>query len=60
MIVVLFTAHSPDNLFLGFVVSGPVPVDTQPLKKKPVGLVYGKNVNFWQVRLNNQCPIKAV
>lgn len=40
--------HSPDNLFLGFVVSAPVPVDAQPLKKKPVGLVYGKDVEFWQ------------
>ncbi|KAK2561514.1 hypothetical protein P5673_015486 [Acropora cervicornis] len=27
--------HSPDNLFLGFVVSAPVPVDAQPLRKKP-------------------------
>ena len=60
MIVVLFTAHSPDNLFLGFVVSAPVPVDAQPLRKKPVGLVYGKDVEFWQVRLNHQCLIQAV
>ena len=60
MSVVLFTAHSPDNLFLGFVVSAPVPVDAQPLRKKPVGLVYGKDVEFWQVRLHHQCPIQAV
>ena len=42
-------AHSPDNSFLGFVVSGPVPPDSKPLKKKPIGLVYGKDVEFWQV-----------
>ncbi|XP_068751792.1 alpha-1,6-mannosylglycoprotein 6-beta-N-acetylglucosaminyltransferase A-like [Montipora capricornis] len=40
--------HSPDNSFLGFVVSGPVPEDAEWLKKKPIGLVYGKNVEFWR------------
>ncbi|XP_020630334.1 alpha-1,6-mannosylglycoprotein 6-beta-N-acetylglucosaminyltransferase A-like [Orbicella faveolata] len=39
--------HSPDNSFLGFVVSGPVPEDVKPPKKKPIGLVYGKDVEFW-------------
>ena len=42
-------AHSPDNSFLGFVVSGPVPANAKPLKKKPIGLVYGKDVEFWKV-----------
>ncbi|XP_058948296.2 alpha-1,6-mannosylglycoprotein 6-beta-N-acetylglucosaminyltransferase A-like isoform X2 [Pocillopora verrucosa] len=40
--------HSPDNLFLGFVVGEPIPEDVKPLKKKPIGLVYGKDVQFWQ------------
>ncbi|XP_078344824.1 alpha-1,6-mannosylglycoprotein 6-beta-N-acetylglucosaminyltransferase A-like isoform X2 [Oculina patagonica] len=40
--------HSPDNSFLGFVVSGPVPANAKPLKKKPIGLVYGKDVEFWK------------
>ena len=46
-----FLAHSPDNSFLGFVVSGPVPEDAERLKKKPIGLVYGKDVEFWRVRV---------
>lgn len=45
------TAHSPDNSFLGFVVSGPVPEDVKPPKKKPIGLVYGKDVEFWAVKI---------
>ena len=45
------TAHSPDNSFLGFVVSEPVPEDAKPLTKKPIGLVYGKDVEFWRVRI---------
>ena len=33
-------------------VSRPVPVDEKPLKKKPIGLVYGKDVEFWEVRVD--------
>nr|XP_058948310.1 alpha-1,6-mannosylglycoprotein 6-beta-N-acetylglucosaminyltransferase A-like [Pocillopora verrucosa] len=40
--------HSPDNLFLGFVVGEPIPEDVKPLKKKPIGLVYGKEASFWR------------
>ncbi|KAJ7378518.1 Alpha-1,6-mannosylglycoprotein 6-beta-N-acetylglucosaminyltransferase A [Desmophyllum pertusum] len=40
--------HSPDNSFLGFVVSGPLSEDAQLPKKKPIGLVYGKDVEFWE------------
>lgn len=50
---VYHTAHSPDNSFLGFVVSGPVPEDIKPPKKKPIGLVYGKDAEFWAVKICN-------
>ncbi|XP_073230837.1 alpha-1,6-mannosylglycoprotein 6-beta-N-acetylglucosaminyltransferase A-like [Porites lutea] len=39
--------HSPDNSFLGFVVSDPIPADAKPLNKKAIGLVYGKDADFW-------------
>ena len=34
-------------------VSRPVPVDEKPLKKNPIGLVYGKDVEFWAVRVRD-------
>jgi len=48
----LFSAHTPDNTFLGFVVEVHME-DAQPIKtepgKKPIGLVYGKDSKFWTV-----------
>lgn len=49
-ITFFFAAHSPDNSFLGFVVSDPIPADAKPLDKKAIGLVYGKDAEFWAVR----------
>lgn len=32
-------------------VGEPIPEDVKPLKKKPIGLVYGKEASFWRVRV---------
>ena len=53
LVCVHHAAHSPDNSFLGFVVSGPIPEHIKPQKKKPIGLVYGKDVEFWAVSISS-------
>ena len=45
-----FLAHSPDNLFLGFVVDTTLRSKTVA-DKKPMGVVYGKLGNFYKVNI---------
>lgn len=47
-------AHSPDNSFLGFAVPQRERKDKGPLQKtntRKAALVYGKDPQFWEVRL---------
>lgn len=51
------SAHTPDNSFLGFVV-GSNKKNTTAIRKKNIGLVYGKELYMWQVRVTSwtKCP----
>lgn len=53
----LSPAHSPDNLFLGFVVDKAVAVETRTSNEiwsvqKPIGLLYGKKAGYLRVRIS--------
>ena len=53
----LSPAHSPDNLFLGFVVDKAVAVETRTSNEtlsvqKPIGLLYGKKAEYLRVRIS--------
>ena len=45
----LYLAHSPDNSFLGFVISNQTEFQIDMEKKKDVALVYGKQNYMWKV-----------
>lgn len=55
MYVRLWSAHSPDNTFLGFVVqphwSDEEIKKLKSIKRKKQALVYGKRASFWKVNL---------
>lgn len=52
---VVWTAHTPDNTFLGFVVqphfSAEENKQLDAIKRKKQALVYGKRAEFWQVTI---------
>ena len=53
----LSPAHSPDNLFLGFVVDKAVAVETRTSNEtlsvqKPIGLLYGKKAGYLRVGIS--------
>ena len=59
----MLAAHTPDDSFAGFVIehqdNG---TKTQPLPRKNIALVYGKNPNVWKVaiyycRLKKKVPL---
>ena len=54
-----FSAHTPDNSFLGFVV-GNNKKNTTAFKKKDIGVVYGKEMYMWQVRTCMHAVTSAV
>ena len=51
------TAHSPDNLFLGFVVDKATTMETNPPKvnkvEKPIGVLYAKDATYLSVSHSN-------
>lgn len=49
-----WSAHTPDNTFLGFVVQPPWSDEEnkklKSIKRKKQALVYGKRASFWKVK----------
>ena len=63
------TAHSPDNLFLGFVVDKALTTEAHPPQvnegNKPKGVLYAKDATYLQVskisimqQLSDLCPLE--